>query len=243
MTHELALGHTHDGEARPRFRPPQEKAAAGGLFTTAGDYLRFLVQSLGARHRHVRASGADRRRPQLGGRLGHRRRPGDGRAVWQWGNDPGYKNFVIGRPADGAGVVVFTNGDRGASVYAEVVRCSVPRRPSIARDRSPAALDDGDRAAPRRPHAPPRRSGRAAAAEDRRLEAATKARSSASSADAAWTASASSASPSRSLGKRSARPSARPSRASAWHTPPKVRPRSPRSRCYPAGVVRGWRHR
>ena len=37
-------------------------------------------------------------------------------AVWQWGNDPGYKNFVIGRPAEGQGVVVFTNGDRGAEV-------------------------------------------------------------------------------------------------------------------------------
>lgn len=122
---QLALGHTRDGEARPRFRPPQEKAAAGGLFTTASDYLRFLVQSL--------ARGLGMFEPQVriddglswGVGWGIEDAPG-GRAVWQWGNLPGYKNFVIGRPADGAGVVVFTNGDRGASVYAEVVRAVFP---------------------------------------------------------------------------------------------------------------------
>ena len=47
-------------------------------------------------------------------------------AVWQWGNDPGYKNFVIGRPDQGAGVVVFANGDRGAEVYSAVVRELLP---------------------------------------------------------------------------------------------------------------------
>jgi CubicO group peptidase (beta-lactamase class C family) len=122
---QLALGHTRDGEARPRFRPPQEKGAAGGLFTTAGDYLRFLVQSLARAHAmfdpQVRIDDG------LGWGIGWgiEDTPG-GRAVWQWGNDPGYKNFVIGRPADGAGAVVFTNGDRGASVYAEVVRSLFP---------------------------------------------------------------------------------------------------------------------
>ena len=49
-----------------------------------------------------------------------------GRAIWQWGNDPGYKNFVIGRPADRQGVVVFTNGDFGASVYTDVVGQVLP---------------------------------------------------------------------------------------------------------------------
>ena len=49
-----------------------------------------------------------------------------GRAIWQWGNNPGYKNFVIARPADGQGVVVLTNGDRGALVYRDVVRRLLP---------------------------------------------------------------------------------------------------------------------
>ncbi len=57
-----------------------------------------------------------------------------GRAIWQWGNDPGYKNFIIARPADGEGLVVFTNGDRGASVYTEVVGAVLPGpHPSLER--------------------------------------------------------------------------------------------------------------
>ena len=47
-------------------------------------------------------------------------------AVWQWGDDPGYKNFVIGLPADRRGAVVFTNGDAGAAVYSELVRYLFP---------------------------------------------------------------------------------------------------------------------
>ena len=134
---QLAIGHTRDGEARARFRPPQEKAAAGGLFTTAGDYLRFLVRSLA----HGRAMFEAQVRIDdglswgLGWGIEH---TPDGRVVWQWGNDPGYKNFVIGRPAGGAGVVVFTNSDRGASVYAEVVRTLLPgAHPSLETARRP----------------------------------------------------------------------------------------------------------
>jgi len=42
----LAVGHDESGAARPLFRPPEAKAAAGGLFTTAPDYLRFLGHCL-----------------------------------------------------------------------------------------------------------------------------------------------------------------------------------------------------
>lgn len=47
----LAIGHDERGVARPRFRPPAAKAAAGGLFTTAPDYLRFLDHCLVHEHR------------------------------------------------------------------------------------------------------------------------------------------------------------------------------------------------
>ena len=60
-------------------------------------------------------------------------------AVWQWGNDPGYKNFVIGRPGQRVGVVVFTNGDRGAELYADVVRELLPGpHPSLEANHRPA---------------------------------------------------------------------------------------------------------
>lgn len=66
---------------------------------------------------------------------------GRGRAVWQWGSDPGYTGFVIGRPADGQGVVVLTNGGRGAAVYGDVVRRLLPGpHPSLERRHRPRWL-------------------------------------------------------------------------------------------------------
>jgi CubicO group peptidase (beta-lactamase class C family) len=133
----VAVGHTRGGQPRPPFRPSQAKAAAGGLFTTAPDYLRFLVHSLA--HSQAMFEPQARIDDGLAWGLGWGVEEGDdGRAVWQWGNDPGYKNFVIGRPADGQGVVVFTNGDRGAAVYAEVVRRLLPGpHPSLETRRRP----------------------------------------------------------------------------------------------------------
>ncbi|MGZ4691579.1 MAG: serine hydrolase domain-containing protein [Acidimicrobiia bacterium] len=121
----LALGHSPDGDLRPPFRPLHAKAAAGGMFTTVSDYLRFLLHSLANNHRMFEPQA--RIDDELAWGLGWGIERADaGQAVWQWGDDPGYKNFVIGLPADGQGAVVFTNGDRGAAVYAEVVRRLFP---------------------------------------------------------------------------------------------------------------------
>lgn len=133
-----AVGHSATGGPRPRFRPPAAKAAAGGLMTTAPDYLRFLAHSLADGHRSFEPQ--VRIDDQLAWGLGWGIEEGDtGRAIWQWGSDPGYKNFAIGRPADRTGVVVFTNGDRGAPVYTEVVRRILPGpHPSLQRHDRPA---------------------------------------------------------------------------------------------------------
>ena len=120
----LAIGHSRDGEARSQFRPSLAKAAAGGLFTTAPDYLRFIDHCLVHEQRMFEQQA--RIDDELAWGLGWGIEIGEDAAVWQWGNDPGYKNFVIGRPAEGQGLVVFTNGDRGAEVYAGVVRGLVP---------------------------------------------------------------------------------------------------------------------
>jgi len=116
----LAIGHDRDGAARSPFRPSPRKAAAGGLFTTAPDYLRFLHYCLVQEQRMFEQQA--RIDEQLAWGLGWGIEVGADKAVWQWGNDPGYKNFVIGLPAEERGIVVFTNGDRGANVYGEVVR-------------------------------------------------------------------------------------------------------------------------
>src|SRR4051812_35735193 len=133
----LAIGHTADGEARSPFRPSPAKAAAGGLFTTAPDYLRFLDHCLVHEQRMFEQQ--VRIDDQLAWGLGWGIQNGKDRAVWQWGNDPGYKNFVIGWAADRRGVVVFTNGDRGADVYADVVRNLLPGpHPSLEASHRPA---------------------------------------------------------------------------------------------------------
>ena len=116
---------TDDGKPQPRSSAPETKAAAGGLYTTGPDYLRFLVHSLAHDHRMFEPQA--RIDDELAWGLGWGIEESDGgRAIWQWGNNPGYKNFVIGRPADGRGVVVLTNGDRGALVYRDVVRRLLP---------------------------------------------------------------------------------------------------------------------
>jgi CubicO group peptidase (beta-lactamase class C family) len=125
-----AIGHDDEGNARPRFRPPAAKAAAGGLFTTAPDYLRFLDHCLV----HEQAMFAPQAPidDELAWGLGWGLEIGEETAVWQWGNDPGWKNFVIGRPGQRVGVVVFTNGDRGADAYTSLVSELLPgRHPSL----------------------------------------------------------------------------------------------------------------
>jgi CubicO group peptidase (beta-lactamase class C family) len=120
----LAVGHDESGAARPLFRPPAAKAAAGGLFTTACDYLRFLDHCLVHEHRmFVPHAPIDE---ELAWGLGWGVETGEEDSIWHWGDDPGYKNFVIGRPLQRVGVVVFTNGDRGADVYTAVVRDLLP---------------------------------------------------------------------------------------------------------------------
>jgi ribosomal protein S18 acetylase RimI-like enzyme len=121
----VAVGHDRDGRPQPLIGARGVKAAAGGLYTTGPDYLRFLVHSL-ARDRRMFEPQV-RIDDELSWALGWGVEESDGGpAIWQWGNNPGYKNFVIGRPADGQGVVVLTNSDRGALVYRDVIHRLLP---------------------------------------------------------------------------------------------------------------------
>ncbi len=45
-----------------------------------------------------------------------------GRAIWHWGDNPGYQSFAISELNSGAGAVIMTNGDGGRTLYADVVR-------------------------------------------------------------------------------------------------------------------------
>lgn len=97
-----------------------DQVEADGSRQTGPDYLRFLIHALAHDHRLFEPQA--RIDDELAWGLGWGIEDSDGgRAIWQWGNNPGYKNLVIGRPADRQGVVVLTNGDRGALVYRDVV--------------------------------------------------------------------------------------------------------------------------
>ena len=89
--------------------------AASSLLTSAEDYAVFLAAAL--RNREI-----GRQQVAINDRLGWGLGWGIERAagrtwLWQWGDNPGYKNIVVGEPATGDAIFVFTNGDSGARIY------------------------------------------------------------------------------------------------------------------------------
>lgn len=93
--------------------------AAASMITTGPDYARFLKAAL--RNPEIRQEEI-RIRPMLGWGLGWGIERAAGREyLWQWGDNPGYKNFLLADPESGDAVFVFTNGDSGAHIYDRVV--------------------------------------------------------------------------------------------------------------------------
>ena len=107
----------------PNFTVPN---AAASLSTTARDYGTFV--------RHLLTDGAPvlARMMEPRVRINEALRWGlgigleemeDGRTLfWHWGDNPGFKNFVVGDPAAGRATIVFTNANSGRAVYERVVR-------------------------------------------------------------------------------------------------------------------------
>lgn len=105
--------------------------AAWSLLTTARDYASFVGHLLGTPGAVPggRALLERMTTPQVeinervGWGLGLGLERLDGRQLfWHWGDNPGYKNFVVGDAAARRAVLVFTNGDGGQKVYERVVR-------------------------------------------------------------------------------------------------------------------------
>lgn len=110
--------------------------AAASLGTTANDFARFLRHLVTAERQGGAAAAIVREMmtPQVrcnetidwGLGMGLET-IGSSRAAWQWGDNPGFKNFCFADPASGTAMVVFTNGDRGARVYERVIRAATGR--------------------------------------------------------------------------------------------------------------------
>ena len=104
--------------------------AAASLMTSARDYGTFVRWLFGAGPAAGGRPLLDRMLTQrvtindaLGWGLGVGLERLDGKQYfWHWGDNPGFKNFVIAEPAAGTATVIFTNGNAGARVYERVLR-------------------------------------------------------------------------------------------------------------------------
>jgi CubicO group peptidase (beta-lactamase class C family) len=107
-------------------------SAAGSLLTTVGDYSRFLVRlvarpptpglDLSEASREAMVTPQVRLNRALSWGLGWGiQRDENGEALWHWGANNSFRNFVIAEPAAGRAVVAFTNGEGGPKVYERVI--------------------------------------------------------------------------------------------------------------------------
>ena len=104
--------------------------AAASLLTTARDYGEFVRWLFGAGPVQGGRPVLDRMVVQqstisqsLGWGSGTGLEQTGGRTyVWHWGDNPGFKNFVVGEPATSTAIVIFTNGNAGQRVYERVIR-------------------------------------------------------------------------------------------------------------------------
>lgn len=110
------------------------------LITTAHDYAVFLA--------HVLAIDDERWRPQwliddtLAWGLGWGLELDAPVHGWQWGSNPDASNFVLGCPATGDGLVVFTDAAGGTSAYEHLVETYMPgRRAALHAFANPNWLD------------------------------------------------------------------------------------------------------
>ena len=103
--------------ALPIFMTPN---MAAGLWTTAGDYARFLAF---ARRYPALSTSTTRVKRTLDWGLGWGlEREGGRRLAWHWGANDGVANLFVVDLASGRAVVILTNGDAGRKVYERTAR-------------------------------------------------------------------------------------------------------------------------
>jgi CubicO group peptidase (beta-lactamase class C family) len=119
----------HDLRSRPHeIRKYQRAHAAASMYTTAGDYARFIIAIL-AGEGLTDSSRREMFTPQVAIEdndywgLGFGiERGGAEDALWQWGDYGIFRNFVIAYPDRGAAVVYLSNSNNGLGIRDEVVQ-------------------------------------------------------------------------------------------------------------------------
>ncbi len=150
---ESATGHDLIGAAVPK-RTPRQGHAAATLHTTALDYARFLAAVLKGEGL-TPALYEEMLEPQsqkwnddapvahlywgLGWGLQQTAR---GTAIWHWGDNGVFRAYVIGYPAEDAGLVYFTNSENGLAIAEELVSFFFDDTHYAIRDLDYARWDD-----------------------------------------------------------------------------------------------------
>jgi len=119
----------HDVRSRPQvIRKYQRAYAAASMYTTAGDYARFIVAVLGGEGL-TESSKREMFTPQISIEnndywgLGFGiERSDTGDALWQWGDYGIFHNFVIAYPNRGAAVVYLSNSNNGLGIRDKIFR-------------------------------------------------------------------------------------------------------------------------
>ncbi len=122
-----AVGHDLLGETDSRFRKRTQAHAAATLYTTAGDYAKFVVammNDVGLKKETIELMLT----PQIdvaenvfwGIGFGLERTSG-GRGFWQWGDYGTFRNYIVAYKKQKIGVVYLTNSFNGLSIAQDIV--------------------------------------------------------------------------------------------------------------------------
>lgn len=110
--------------------PLKQGVAAFSLYTSAEDYAHFVLAVLTDREllQTIELAPIDVDADlNLAWGLGWGiERTSSGRYLWQWGNNPGYRAFVMLRPAAGDAVILLSSGEGGLSIAEPVVQNALP---------------------------------------------------------------------------------------------------------------------
>ncbi len=132
--YEETMANGHNIFSTPQdFRKRTEAHAAASLYTTAGEYARFVCAVLGGEGlkpetaKEMLTSFIDMKDDKsLGWSLGFGlQNDANGTAFWQWGDYGIFRNYVIGYPKNKTAVVYLTNSFNGLSVCSDLVGRSV----------------------------------------------------------------------------------------------------------------------
>lgn len=127
-TANVALPHDENGQPVAGGPHVYPEMAAAGLWTTAEDLVRFVIEiqrsAAGQGHALTAATARAMLTPGLGSwSLGFKiTDPAGSLAFYHDGANAGYKATLVGHPGSGDGAVILTNGDQGYQLGQEILR-------------------------------------------------------------------------------------------------------------------------